>query len=187
MSILRLFPEAWDHRRHRVRRRRQAAVALLGVAVAALLVVLPVRDAAPGEHPPRPEPARTFEVSPSRVLAGTPYMGVRCAVPNSIACDRVGLAIMLRTPAVSVSATIAGAPFAMNRFGDRLVSSRHPRREFDGYLQPAGIVSRLHVPAQHGMWFGDGDPSALVRLTIHEASGRTLTTRLRVTLAAGWG
>src|SRR5438270_737090 len=44
-----------------------------------------------------------------RVFSKDPYMGVACHVANSIACDRVGLAVWLRRPAIAVSASIAGA------------------------------------------------------------------------------
>jgi hypothetical protein len=124
---------------------------------------------------------------------------------NSIACDRVGLAVWLKRSAVSVNATIAGAPLALDWFGDeRLLTPGVGHRDFDGYLQPAGIVSRLHVhPVEgsefltkhgrphvivsHQMWFGAGNARPLIRLTIHYANGQTLITQLRVGLAAGWG
>jgi hypothetical protein len=77
----------------------------------------------------------------------------------------------------------------MNRFGDRLGSSSKPRREFDGYLQPAGIVSRLRVRPEGGpnMWMGDGTPFPTVALLIDYGRGRYVVTHLRVPLMAGWG
>jgi hypothetical protein len=101
-------------------------------------------------------------------------MGVSCPVANSIACDRVGLAVWLKRPAVTVTATIAGARLPLHTGGDLADNLGGRGRAFDGYLQPAGIVSRLHVQpvdgnvisSKHGrtrvtiahqMWFGEGD------------------------------
>ncbi len=197
-----LIDEAWEHRRRRLR--RLALAALVAGAIAALVVIIAQGSgstAATGS-PAAPGPA---VVQPSAVLSRSPYLGVSCPVADSIACDRVGLAVWLKRPAVSVTATIAGARLPLNRYGDRLARTRRPRRAFDGFLQPAGIVSRLHVrpvdgnqvSTRHGrprvtvsrqMWFGAGsDPSPLVRLTIRDAGGRATITRLRVGLAAGWG
>jgi hypothetical protein len=195
-----LLDEAWEHRRRRYRR---LAFAILAAAAAVTLGLLASsRDhnfATSGTAP------RSQAVTPSRVLSGPVYLGVRCPIANSIACDRVGLAVSLKRPAISVSATIAGAPVNLDWFGDQRLSSGSQHREFDGYLQPAGIVSRLHIRPVEGtevlteggrtrlvnspqMWFGEGDARpALVRLTIHYAGGRVLTTQLHVALATGWG
>lgn len=118
-------------------------------------------------------------------------MGVACPVANSIACDRVGLAVWLRRPARAVTATIAGAPVALDWHGDQPPASgaSGPRRAFDGYLQPAGIVTRLHVTPESGglRWFGDGAPSPVVRFRIDYGHGRVVRTQQPVELAAGWG
>jgi hypothetical protein len=66
-------------------------------------------------------------------------MAVACHIPNSIACDRVGLAVWLRHPALSISATIAGAPLQLNN-PDWSGPARHGRRRmFAGFLHPAWI------------------------------------------------
>jgi len=132
-------------------------------------------------------------------------MGVKCPVANSIACDRVGLAVWLKRPAMSVTATIAGAPLTLDHRGDLVYKGDRPRSAFAGFLQPAGIVARLHVkPAlgdvvykSHGrwrvavrrqMWFGGTEsPLVPVRLTIHRPGGRTVITRVKVALGTGWG
>lgn len=134
-------------------------------------------------------------------------MGVSCPVANSIACDRVGLAVWLKHPALSITATIAGAHLILDYRGDLRYPGDKLRTAFDGFLQPAGIVSRLHVKpvegnvvytthghvhvaVRHQMWFGDvrDYPQPVpVRLTIHEPGGRTVDTRTNVELAAGWG
>jgi hypothetical protein len=144
-------------------------------------------------------------VAPSEVLSRAPYIGVRCPVANSIACDRVALAVWLKHPAAKVSATIAGARLSLSPRSEIAYPGDGPDRAFAGDLQPAEIVSRLHVrpvegnviSTKHGkahvgsrrrMWFGDGStPPTRVRLTIHEPSGRTVVTSLRVPLGTGWG
>jgi hypothetical protein len=134
-------------------------------------------------------------------------MGVSCPVANSIACDRVGLAVTLKRPADSVTATVAGRRVTLDYRGDLLYRGAAPITEFDGFLQPAGIVSRfrvrpvegnvvytshgqVHIAARHQMWFGDvRDYPAPVslRLAIHEPDGRTLITHTMIELAPGWG
>ena len=198
-----LIEEAWDHRRRRYR--QFALAALAAVAIAALVwVTIPHGSESPaGSAAPRP--ARPAVIAPSRVLSKSPYLGVSCPISNSIACDRVGLAVRLKRPAVSVTATIAGVPLALNQHGPQPDHLPLARRVFYGYLQPAGIVSRLHIRPvdgneivtkhgrtrvilRHQMWFGEGNArSPLIRLTIRSAAGQTIITQRRVGLATGWG
>jgi hypothetical protein len=181
-----------DARRRQRRRRCFVAAALVIAFAAALGLVL--RGHAPGfsrtvgvRWPAAPS------VAPGTVLAAPPYLGVACPVANSISCDRVGLAVVLRRPAFSVKATIAGWPLRLDYRGDLPARSQRARREFDGFLQPAGIVTHLHVRPAAGepsMWFGDVSqpwPNPLVRLLIDYGHGRRVTTRLSVPLATGWG
>ena len=132
----------------------------------------------------------------SDVLARDPYMGVSCGIPNSIACDRVGLSVSLRQPAVAVTATIAGAPV---RLDDRQWSG--PRRSglrtlFAGFLQPAGIISRMRVrpdPGSPTTWEANRavpavlPPPANVRLRIDYGHGRVVVMQTRVETARGLG
>ena len=198
-----LIGEAWDNRRRRYR--RLVLGALTAGAIAALVSLTTSGGSGSTAGRSAPLPPRPEVVAPSRVLSKSPYLGVNCPIANSVACDRVGLAVWLKRPAVSVMATIAGAPLALNWFGDERLSLPVAHREFDGYLQPAGIVSRLDIrPVQgnevltehgrtrvivsHQMWFGDGNArSPLIRLAIHYTNGQTTITQLRVGLAAGWG
>jgi hypothetical protein len=149
--------------------------------------------------------ARPVAVASSALLSRAPYLGVNCPVANSIACDRVGLAVWLKRSAMSVTATIAGAPVTLDHRGDLVYKGDRPHSAFTGFLQPAGIVSRLHVKPtlgnivykNHGhwrvavrrqMWFGDAQsPLVPVRLTIHRSGGRTVTTSVKVALGTGWG
>ena len=197
-----IIQQAWDHRR---RRHRAIGVATLASA-ATVGIVAGLANAGSGSLSSSSS-GLVITVAPSTVLSKAPYMGVSCPVANSIACDRVGLAVWLKRPAVSVTATIAGAHLALSDHGDTRYQGDQPRTAFDGFLQPANIVSRFHVrPVKgnlvyttHGhvrvavrprMWFGDaGDYPAPVpvRLTIHEPGGRTVVTRADVGLATGWG
>jgi hypothetical protein len=173
-------------RRQRLRHRR-AAVGLVALTAVALIAYA-ITDAAgrPGSSTSTADHAAI--VPATAVLAKAPYMGVACPVANSIACDRVGLAIWLRHPATTVTATIAGRPLILDGPSP---DGRGPptRTAFAGFLQPAGIVTRLHVTPDDGPdgWLGSRSPAPLVRLRIRYASGRTLTTQLHADLAAGWG
>jgi hypothetical protein len=128
-------------------------------------------------------------------------MGVKCPQPNALSCNRVGLAIWLRRPAISVNATIAGQPLKLDWFGEEArFASKSPRTEFDGYLQPAGLTTRLHVKPTEGpsidpacgcrigsIWYGANAPRPMVRLQIQYPNHTRIVTQLRVHLAAGWG
>lgn len=197
-SVTPLIEEAWEHRR---RRHRALGVAALATGMVAAVVIATVGQWSPSGSSVR---APTV-VAASAVLSRPPYMGVRCPGTNSIACDRVGLTVWLKRPAMSVSATIAGAPLVLNHRDEFLWPGDPPHTSFDGFLQPAGIVSRLHVrpvegnvvykrhghyqvAIRHQMWFGEGSSAgAPVRLTIHERGGGTVITHVYVGLRPGWG
>lgn len=196
-----IIEEAWQHRR-----RRHVVLSAATLAIAATVaVVLVLTVYGAGSSVASSSTKRATEVSASTVLSRTPYMGVSCRVANSIACDRVGLAVWLRRPAVSVIATIVGRRVVLDRRGDLLYPRDKPRTAFDGFLRPAGIVSQMHVKPVEGsvvytrrgrtrivnrpdMWFGARQtPEVRVRLAIHEPGGRTLITHTTVGLSPGWG
>jgi hypothetical protein len=198
-AIAPLFDEAWDHWRRRRRR------VVLGCVAAAMVVGALFAGSA--IVPPGTRRGGTAQVAPSRVLSRSPDLGVSCPVANSIACNRVGLAVWLKRPALSVTATIAGASFALDYRGDLESASQRPRLAFDGFLERAGIMSRMHVEPvegsvvvrrhghwvvvnRHRMWYGEYRrvaPGATVRLVIRDRSGRTVVTHVRVGLSTGWG
>ena len=178
-----VVPEAGviDAARRRQRRRRIGVAAVVVAAGVSALIVARGDDGRAPER--RPSTPRAVAVAPDGVVART-YMGVSCHRANWIGCDRVGLAVWLKRPAEAVRATIAGRPL---RLADPVWSTRP--RMFAGFLQPAGMRSRMHVrpDTRQQLWFGEDAPSPLVRLWITYGDGRVITTRLRVMLAAGWG
>ncbi len=158
-------------------------IGMLAVAAALMLggcgdEANPDRSASP---PLRERPA-------SSLLSRPPYLGVACPVPNSIACDRVGLAVWLRRPARRVVATIGRQRFALD--DERW---RHDTRgdAHIGYLQPAGLLGDGPLAVR-----ADEPPHRLVRggvvrpfitLRITRASGPPVVTRTRAGLHPGWG
>lgn len=188
--VVELIGEAWEHRR----KRQRTALMVLGLVTVAVLGGLVVSNSGSGPARPGPQSNRSGYVaeSPSRLFSQAPYMGVHCPIANSIACDRVGLAINLKQPARAVVALIDGRKLKMNRRGDVIDLSAAPREEFDGYLQPAGIESRMHVHPAPGSDFwaqdaSDPAPSATVLLLIDYGAGRLVSTRVQVPLSSGWG
>lgn len=188
-----------EARRRQRRRRLAIALALL----AALLTSTIVFGAGGSVNPTGPLPhsragprAGPF-TSPAKVFTQDPYMGVACHIPNSIACDRVGLAVWLRRPAI-VTATIAGARLKLNDQTWSYVA--HDRRGalyvYAGFLQPAGITTRLHVkpdPGSPSTWGANSrvpaalPPSPTVRFWIDYGHGDVVFTQKRVWLSMGWG
>ena len=119
------------------------------------------------------------------------YLGLACPQPNSIACDRVGLAVWLRRPARSVTATVGKRSWALD---DRQWSG--PRRHglrwmFAGFVQPAGMRApgALSVRPEDGadLYTGRNGIAPRVRLVITLADGTRLATSFRAELAPGWG
>jgi hypothetical protein len=170
-----------DARQRQRHRRRLVWAALLLMAVVALALAL--------DQPPPDRPASTaravWSVTPSSVLSREPYMGVACGIPNSTACDRMGLAVWLKRPALAVNAEIRGRQFSLS---DRSLSTpirNHRRKDFAGYLRGAGLSRTYHLPER---WLGAQPPvHQLVRLRIDYGTGPVVETRLRVWLMAGWG
>jgi hypothetical protein len=117
-------------------------------------------------------------------------MGVSCRIPNWFGCDRVGLAVWLRRPALAVSATVGGRPL---RLDDRTWSGpphTGERKMFAGFLHPAGLRSgplRVIPDGGSNRWYGRHPVTATVRLVVRRRSGRTDRTTVRVPLSTGWG
>jgi hypothetical protein len=142
---------------------------------------LPAR-CAPGVFGPR----ACIPASPQQILSRAPDVGVACAVPNSIACDRVGIGVWLTKPASGVSAEIDGRPLRLHPGG---FGGRGPTY-WEGYLHPAGLLSgALRVVPDRGRygWQGRHPKDAQLRIVVRRPDGSTRATQLTVTLGPGWG
>lgn len=186
--VARLFPEA----RARQRQRRARVVGLVSAALAAAAITLAAtaRPPSPPAPPPISAPAGTPVLAPAAVFGRDPYMGVRCGVPNSIACDALGLAVWLKRPARRVTATIDGRALTLDQVAARGAGlGGSPPVEFDGYLRPAGLRTNLGVTPAPGTqrWLGNPTPTATVWLLIDDGPGRRALTHAQVPLMAGWG
>ena len=105
-------------------------------------------------------------------LARAPYMGVACRVPNSIECDRVGIAVYLpkRKPAESLRVRINGRPVRMR------IPENVPTKGiyFEGFLRNARLDhGALDVTAGHPVF-------ARVSITATYADGSWSATTRRV-------
>lgn len=130
--------------------------------------------------------SQAVETRGQRFLRQGPYLGVACPVPNSIACDRVGLAVRLKRPAVRVTATVNGRSLHLRPGG---LGGTGPT-SWEGYLQPAGLLSgRSKIRPDRGRYFWEGrhPHDTQVALAIGRADGSTDRARLTVPLRPGWG
>jgi len=162
--------------------RRLTIVAVLAIC-AGIAVVLIARTGTP------PTTRAPTLQTPTRVAAGAvfsqaPDMGVAC---HAGACDSVGLAVWLRRPAVSVSATIAGHPFGLTTWQARPFTPSTPRKMFVGYLTPLRLITHIRLMGPPSNWPTTNSPSPLVSLHIIYSGGRVVTTQLRIPVQPGWG
>ena len=182
--------------RARQRRHRMIGAAILALAaLAAAGLILGFAGGRgsgrlAGSTPPRQLGPGTIK-SPAAVFAQDPYMGVACHIPNYIGCDRVGLAVWLRQPA-TVTATIAGSPLKLNDQTWSWVAhdGRTTVYVYAGFLQPAGLTTRLRVIPESkwtNSWLGSNAPAPLVRFRIDYGHGNVVITHENVYLSAGWG
>jgi hypothetical protein len=130
--------------------------------------------------------SRVSELPWRRLLRREPDVGVSCPRANSIACDRVGLALWLGVAARRVTATIDGRELRL------LHSKWGPRGQapWIGYLQPAGLLDgELKVTPDRGRdhWEGRHPKTARVVVRLTRPDGTRAVTRVQVPLRAGWG
>lgn len=129
--------------------------------------------------------ASSGQVSAAAVLGQAPYLGVSCPAANSTACDRVGLAVWLRTPARSVNVTIDGRRFSLNDPTWSGPARNGLRRMFAGFLQPAGLRrGPLRVPLR---WAGSPPVAVSARIVVTSPDGTQKKVVTRIGLSAGWG
>jgi hypothetical protein len=122
----------------------------------------------------------------TKLLRRPAYAGVACPRANSIACDRVGLAVGLREPAAGVTARIDGQALGLNPA--KLGGPRHT--DWIGYLQPAGLLDGApRITPDRGRTFWQGRHPKRIRLVVDvlRRDGSTVRTRTQVTLSPGWG
>ena len=129
------------------------------------------------------------------VLPRQPYLGVACSTANSIACDRVGVAVWLSKPAARLTVTVAGRPIVM-RAATTTCTPRQTRRrircgtDFVGYLHPAGLLHgprRINTHGNNDYWASSEVAWAPVKITAHYPNGSSATVTVRPTLNPGWG
>jgi hypothetical protein len=151
------------------------------IALAALLVL--GCKAQPAGAPPTRATATPSPERAARLLSRAPYVGVSCRRPNSIACDRVGVAVWVTRPAAGVTATIAGQRL-------RLRPPRSREGWWEGFLQPAGMIDgALRVTPDRGRfyWQGTHPRDVHVGIAVTRASPGAQRTSVTVPLHAGWG
>jgi hypothetical protein len=158
-------------------------VVALGIGLA-LVLDHEASRAGPGE--PRP-----LLVSPKKLLLRQPYLGVSCSKPNSIACDRVGLAVWTPSSARAVRATVAGRRFELTTDSALVGPYRRGQpRMFVGFLHHAGLRhGPLAVQVENGRnrWTGVHPVYARLAVLVTFGDGSQKATSLKVTLAPGWG
>jgi hypothetical protein len=176
-----LFEQAWQRRRRR--HRRVGCALLLGACVAAAFVA--ARDGRQGSGPT----GQQAVLPTTLVLSGAAGIGVACpGAPNSIACDRVGIAVSLPTPHARLRATIAGRSVQLHN----RATGACPRIGcfYSAYLRHAGLLDgalRVHPDQGRYHWYGRHPVTATIRLTATYPDGTHAQTIRRAPLAPGWG
>jgi hypothetical protein len=118
------------------------------------------------------------------LLGAPPYVGVACPEANSIACDRIGVAVWVRGPARAVRAVVAGRDVRL-----RPAWTDARGRAWTGYVRRAGLRDgALRVPADgRGRWFGQEAPEVRVRVVVVRRTGVAAGVTRVVALRPGWG
>ena len=157
--------------------------------VLATLVVTGVGCGDSNDPDPAVAPERRLELRSNR--HGGVYMGVRCRTPNSVSCDRVGLAVWLTEPAECLVAWIEGRRVELVSPGEFVPGKG---TGWEGYLRPAGLLdpgSPLAVTRERGQpadyWSGRSPVDAKIRLTAMYRDGTSATKTIRAALHPGWG
>jgi len=177
-----------DARRRQRRRRATLTLAMLGVGLAVGLALSPGGRSPSGVRSRDNPPSSSLTLDPGALFSQAPYMGVACGVANSIACDRIGLTVWLREPAMAATATIAGRTFRLDNPAWSGPAHHGQRTVFAGFLRPAGITTRLGVTTQHGThWDGSDGPNPLVILHLTRLGQPPTQAWVNVLLMAGWG
>jgi hypothetical protein len=115
-------------------------------------------------------------------LSALPYLGVSCPVGNLITCDRVGIGVSLRQPAVLVTVQVAGRTVTLSPPSD-------PRSDlWLGYLYDAGLRhGPLRVQAHGDYWYGEPFVTPRIVLAVFFADGTVTEIVGNDQLHAGFG
>ena len=109
---------------------------------------------------------------------------------NSIACDRIGIAVWLDSEPTRLVARVDGRSVALRDAHIRCGADRSCPRLYQAMLPPAGLLEgALKVTPDEGRYRWLGRHPVAGRLTITATcrdGGRAVATR-RVPLAPGWG
>jgi hypothetical protein len=145
----------------------------------------------------RPMSVRVATVAPSAVLVQQPYIGVACPAPvpfnaaqaiaTARACNRGGLSIALRTPAVTATATINGQSFKLDSsaWSDPPVHGKH--RSLAGFLQPARFLLGPFTTVTYRGRVRQRLTIENVHLVIDYGAGHKVQTSVRLLGYGGWG
>lgn len=111
------------------------------------------------------------------------HAGVSCRTPNSIACDRYGLAGALQPRPHSVVAVVGGRQLPLAR-------SNRGSPQWVGHLRDAGLARTLAASGAiiaNSRWNGAGAPVIGARIVATFADGHREVLPALTRLCAGWG
>jgi hypothetical protein len=174
-----LFDEAW----RRTRRRRLLVAATL-VAAGAVAVAVAVAQSAGDRSVPAAAPPATL------ALPRDPGMGVACPEPNSIACDRIGIAVWLDSAPRRLVARVGGRSVVLRDAHIRCGADASCPRLYQAMLQPAGLLDGARkVTPDEGRyrWLGRHPVVGTLTVTATYRDGSRAVATRRVPLAPGWG
>jgi hypothetical protein len=180
-----LFDEAW----RRTRRRRLLVAATL-VAAVAVAVAVAVAQSAGDRSVPAAAPPATL------ALPRDPGMGVACPEPNSIACDRIGIAVWLDSAPRRLVARVGGRSVVLRDAHIRCGADASCPRLYQAMLQPAGLLDgALKVTPDEGplarpaprRWDADGHRHLSRRQPSRGDPARAAGPRLGLTSSARSG
>jgi len=123
-----------------------------------------------------------------------PYLGISCPRPSRIACDRIGIDLVLRRQARSVAATIARRRIQLVTPGPVPHDADAVGRDWGGFLEDVGLGregSPFHIPPSGrapARWGGEPPVYLPMRVEIVYPGGRRETLRMPpVFLSPGFG
>jgi len=173
----------------RARQWRRRILGTVIVAAAGIAAVLLALVGPGGSGPVAQSIATPSTVASGTVLARQPYMGMACVSPTAQICNRIGVAIWLRTPAATAIARFDGKSLALDSFksSDAPVNGKH--KFLAGFLQPgpflnSGPFKALIAGMGRNGWQA---PITHVNLVIDYGSGHTVQTSTIVIGFGGWG